>query len=161
MNVCAIVLSSSYYALHANALQIIAFARQISAPLSIESGLESRLPAPLSPGGRTCAKSYTVIMGSIESVSAAPSACSSVSFTLNGFPVSVADASPGVSLNQWLRSQPGLTGTKRMCGEGGCGACVVAASLSHHGDGERSVAINSVRIINSNPKPECNVRYQY
>lgn len=53
----------------------------------------------------------------------------SVSFTLNGAPVNVDGVSPSLTLNSWLRSQPGLTGTKKMCGEGGCGCCVVAVSL--------------------------------
>ncbi len=72
----------------------------------------------------------------------------SVSFTLNGHPVCVSDVSPSVSLNEWLRAQPGLTGTKRMCGEGGCGACVVSVSLpsDHHSNDDREtvIAVNSV-----------------
>lgn len=64
-----------------------------------------------------------------------------VSFKLNGFPVLVKNASPLLSLCDWLHSQPGLRGTKRMCGEGGCGSCVVTA-VNTQGE---PFAINSVR----------------
>ena len=57
-----------------------------------------------------------------------PVAKTAVSFELNGEAVVVKDASPLLSLNDWLRSQPGLAGTKRMCEEGGCGCCVVAVA---------------------------------
>lgn len=70
----------------------------------------------------------------------------SVSFTLNGEPVVVQDPSPSLSLNTWLRSLPGMTGTKRMCGEGGCGCCVVAVSITSPVTQEEiTFAINSVR----------------
>jgi xanthine dehydrogenase/oxidase len=68
----------------------------------------------------------------------------SVSFTLNGAPVDVQGVTPSITLNDWLRSQPGLTGTKKMCGEGGCGCCVVAVSLqSPVTQQETTFAINS------------------
>lgn len=57
-----------------------------------------------------------------------PAAKTAVSFKLNGETVQVEDASPLLTLNDWLRSQPGLTGTKRMCEEGGCGCCVVTVA---------------------------------
>ena len=70
----------------------------------------------------------------------------SVSFVLNGKVVVVEDASPNLSLNEWIRCQPGLTGTKRMCGEGGCGCCVVAATfMDPLTQKETTLAINSVR----------------
>ena len=70
----------------------------------------------------------------------------SVSFTLNGAPVEVQGVSPSLTLNAWLRTQPGLTGTKKMCGEGGCGCCVVAVSLqSPVTKQDATFAINSVR----------------
>ena len=70
----------------------------------------------------------------------------SVSFTLNGASVDVQGVSPSLTLNEWLRSQPGLTGTKKMCGEGGCGCCVVAASLqSPIMQEETTFAINSIK----------------
>lgn len=69
----------------------------------------------------------------------------SVSFKLNGTSVEVQGVSPSITLNSWLRTQPGMSGTKRMCGEGGCGCCVVAASLINPvTQKETVIAINSV-----------------
>lgn len=69
----------------------------------------------------------------------------SVSFTLNGEPVVVQAPSPFLTLNEWIRAQPGLTGTKRMCGEGGCGCCVVAVTkLDPVILQETTTALNSV-----------------
>lgn len=90
----------------------------------------------------------------------------SVSFTLNGAPVNVDGVSPSLTLNSWLRSQPGLTGTKKMCGEGGCGCCVVAVSLQSPDwwpssarltEQEVTFAINSVRnyLISCNLSDVC------
>ena len=85
-----------------------------------------------------------------------PAPLTSLSFTLNGRPVEIAGASPLLSLNDWLRVQPGLTGTKKMCSEGGCGCCVVAvskASLAQENNHEvldsagSSIAINSVSYL--------------
>ena len=82
-----------------------------------------------------------------------PAPLTSLSFTLNGRLVEVAGASPLLTLNDWLRVQPGLTGTKKMCSEGGCGCCVVAvskASIAQENDyevldgAESSIAVNSV-----------------
>ena len=68
-----------------------------------------------------------------------------VSFTLNGEAIVVENASPYLSLNDWLRSQPGFSGTKKMCGEGGCGCCVVTVTRLDPGALEEStIAINSV-----------------
>ena len=72
----------------------------------------------------------------------------SVSFTLNGEAVVVDNCSPYLSLNDWLRSQPGLSGTKKMCGEGGCGCCVVTVNRLDPGALEEStISINSVSFI--------------
>ncbi len=71
----------------------------------------------------------------------------SVSFTLNGEAVTVEGASVQTRLLSWLREQPGLTGTKLMCGEGGCGCCVVAATRADPVSGkDTTIAINSVCI---------------
>lgn len=78
----------------------------------------------------------------------------SVSFTLNGEEVTVEGASTLLSLNDWLRIQPGLSGTKKMCSEGGCGCCVVTAQAPLPAKDETSrdckqastIAINSVRL---------------
>ncbi|GAA6006159.1 hypothetical protein JCM10207_000545 [Rhodosporidiobolus poonsookiae] len=54
-------------------------------------------------------------------------ASSALVFWLNGTKCSL-DAStvdPDTSLLAFIRSQPGLTGTKQGCNEGGCGACTV------------------------------------
>ena len=87
----------------------------------------------------------TVSEDAVENATAAPPAKTSVSFVLNGKAVVVEDASPNLSLNEWIRCQPGLTGTKRMCGEGGCGCCVVAATfMDPLTQKETTLAINSV-----------------
>lgn len=82
-----------------------------------------------------------------------PAAKNNVSFELNGEAVIVQDASPMLSLNDWLRIQPGLAGTKRMCDEGGCGCCVVAVATSSSQLDDSwdfvlsdTIAINSVSI---------------
>jgi xanthine dehydrogenase/oxidase len=49
-----------------------------------------------------------------------------VVFSVNGVPYSLDDVDPVVTLSEWLKEQAGLKGTKFMCREGGCGACVVA-----------------------------------
>jgi aerobic-type carbon monoxide dehydrogenase small subunit (CoxS/CutS family) len=45
-----------------------------------------------------------------------------VGFTLNGLAI---EAEGGRSLLSYLRDEAGLTGAKRACGEGACGACSV------------------------------------
>ena len=70
---------------------------------------------------------------------------SSVSFRINGTSVTVNNVNPLLTLNGWLRAQPGLAGTKKMCGEGGCGCCVVAATrVNPATQKEATIAINSV-----------------
>jgi xanthine dehydrogenase/oxidase len=51
---------------------------------------------------------------------------STLSFTLNGEAVTIENPDPTTLLIDYLRSpQVGLTGTKLVCGEGGCGSCTV------------------------------------
>ena len=59
--------------------------------------------------------------------------------------IPVENVNPLLTLNEWLRSQTGLTGTKRMCAEGGCGCCVVAATrVDPVTQKETTIAVNSV-----------------
>ncbi|XP_032242989.2 xanthine dehydrogenase/oxidase-like [Nematostella vectensis] len=51
-----------------------------------------------------------------------------VSFSLNGVKYTVMNPDALMSLNEWIRSQPHLTGTKVMCREGGCGCCTVVVT---------------------------------
>ena len=69
-----------------------------------------------------------------------------ISFVLNNEQVTITGADPNVSLNEWIRSQPRLSGTKRMCGEGGCGCCVVTGVWKDPASGDQIIAaLNSVR----------------
>lgn len=75
-----------------------------------------------------------------------------VSFFLNDEQVQLTNASPHLTLLEWLRAQPGLTGTKKMCGEGGCGCCVVSATRKDPSTGKPfTIAINSVRFALVHP----------
>jgi len=47
---------------------------------------------------------------------------------------------PLLTLNAWIRSQSGLTGTKFMCYEGGCGSCIVTLEKPK----DHFMAVNSV-----------------
>ena len=70
-----------------------------------------------------------------------------LSFVLNGEQVVLNGVDANVTLNEWIRSQNGLTGTKKMCGEGGCGCCVVAVKKTHPVTQEPIITgINSVRF---------------
>lgn len=50
-----------------------------------------------------------------------------LTFFLNGKEVKVSNPDPTMTLLEYIRKQ-GLTGTKLVCGEGGCGACTVMVS---------------------------------
>eukprot|EP00039_Didymoeca_costata_P013650 m.211254 g.211254 ORF g.211254 m.211254 type:complete len:1324 (+) comp15833_c0_seq4:23-3994(+) len=75
-------------------------------------------------------------------------ASSALSFTLNGVPVNIDNPDPKMSLNEYIREVALLTGTKRSCQEGGCGACVVMMTPP----GGSPVAVNSCL------KPVCSVQ---
>ncbi|XP_055348665.1 uncharacterized protein LOC129595632 [Paramacrobiotus metropolitanus] len=53
---------------------------------------------------------------------------SSVTVVINGKKYNVPTTYSDVSLNDYLRDHLGLTGTKVMCREGGCGVCIVHAA---------------------------------
>ena len=56
----------------------------------------------------------------------------------------MADPDPGMSLQTWLRGVAQMTDVKRMCTQGGCGACLVVVSRVNPGTGrEEHVAVNS------------------
>ena len=72
-----------------------------------------------------------------------------VTFTLNGGNVQVSNGNPHWTLNEWIRSQYGLSGTKLMCGEGGCGCCVVSVSRKDPtSEKDTTISINSVSCAN-------------
>ncbi len=70
-----------------------------------------------------------------------------LSFFLNGERVVLKHADPTTRLVDYLRSTPvGLTGTKKSCGEGGCGACTVMLSCyDGRTDAVVHKAVNSCR----------------
>ncbi|KAJ8952859.1 hypothetical protein NQ314_007465 [Rhamnusium bicolor] len=53
------------------------------------------------------------------------------------------DVSPGTTLNSYLRETLHLTGTKKMCYEGGCGSCIVTVEETID-NVTRIFAVNSV-----------------
>ncbi|XP_001864335.2 xanthine dehydrogenase [Culex quinquefasciatus] len=70
----------------------------------------------------------------------------SVNFTINGkiFSIHATTVPIDTSLNSFIRNHAHLSGTKFMCMEGGCGACVVNISGLHPVSGEvYSRAVNS------------------
>ena len=74
-----------------------------------------------------------------------------VSFTLNGHDVQLSGVDTNTTLNEWMRSELGLSGTKKMCGEGGCGCCVVSVLRKDPTTGkDTTMAINSVSIQSNN-----------
>src|SRR3954470_11965852 len=83
----------------------------------------------------------------------AMSTSGSVSFFLNGEQVTVADPSPELLLIDYLRSpEVALTGAKKGCGQGGCGACTVILSRWEESSGQIAH-----RAINSCLRPVCSL----
>eukprot|EP00118_Oscarella_pearsei_P019814 m.212666 g.212666 ORF g.212666 m.212666 type:complete len:316 (+) comp39776_c1_seq7:68-1015(+) len=52
----------------------------------------------------------------------------STNFLFNGCRREIICSDPRLSLYEWIRRQPDAKGTKSMCCEGGCGACVVSVT---------------------------------
>ena len=72
-----------------------------------------------------------------------------MSFPLQNFiSVKCGEVSPTMSLARYLREKLSLTGIKIMCGQAGCGACVVTAYVpkSNSEKGYEAISINSVRF---------------
>ncbi|XP_028031989.1 indole-3-acetaldehyde oxidase-like isoform X3 [Bombyx mandarina] len=72
-----------------------------------------------------------------------------INFTINGeqYSLSGADVSPVTSLNDYIRHHLQLHGTKAMCHEGGCGACVVSVQRTHPTTKkEETLAVNSCLV---------------
>ncbi|PRP80730.1 hypothetical protein PROFUN_11470 [Planoprotostelium fungivorum] len=72
-----------------------------------------------------------------------------VKFTINGQPHTLTQPDPYTTLNEYIRSV-GLTGTKKSCGEGGCGVCTVVVRKKDASTGQTVTA-----SINSCLKPVC------
>lgn len=76
-----------------------------------------------------------------------------ISFHLNGEPVTLENPPPDLLLIDYLRSPDvGLTGAKKGCGQGGCGACTVILSTRDADTGEYTH-----RSINSCLRPVCSL----
>lgn len=87
------------------------------------------------------------------SASAAKPYARDLVFFINNQRVEIADPDPKVLLVDYLRSPDvGLTGTKKSCGQGGCGSCTVMLSSYDEATGE---VIN--RSINSCLRPICSL----
>ncbi|XP_063828787.1 uncharacterized protein LOC135078132 [Ostrinia nubilalis] len=70
-----------------------------------------------------------------------------VTFAVNGVKCSVgSELDSDVSLNDYVREYLNLRGTKYMCKEGGCGACVVAVTAPDHDGHNRTFSVNSCLV---------------
>jgi xanthine dehydrogenase/oxidase len=90
--------------------------------------------------------------GQVQSTPAGSAPVTQVNFTLNGNPVVIQNPDPNMSLNEYIRSLPGYTGTKLTCGEGGCGACTVTAQTF-----DATLNTNVTISLNSCLRPLCSV----
>lgn len=55
---------------------------------------------------------------------------------------------PDFSLNEYIRNVADLRGTKAMCHEGGCGACIVAVKAASPTNNEmKTFSVNSVSVM--------------
>ncbi|KAL4715641.1 hypothetical protein ACJJTC_006220 [Scirpophaga incertulas] len=68
-------------------------------------------------------------------------------FSVNGVQCSVGpEVDSDVSLNDYIRETLHLSGTKYMCKEGGCGACIVAVTTTDHNGHKRTFSANSCLV---------------
>ncbi|XP_075216126.1 xanthine dehydrogenase-like [Lycorma delicatula] len=67
-------------------------------------------------------------------------------FTINGKTYTVSDLPVDTSLNTFIREYAHLRGTKFMCREGGCGACIVSATAKLPDGTTSTFAVNSCLI---------------
>ena len=71
-----------------------------------------------------------------------------ISFDFIFFSVDTANLSASTSLLSYLRNTLRLTGTKAMCYQAGCGACMVTATFMDPSTNEiKTRAVNAVRIF--------------
>ncbi|XP_015777058.1 PREDICTED: indole-3-acetaldehyde oxidase-like [Acropora digitifera] len=85
-----------------------------------------------------------------------PSPVSEITFNVNGTPYIVSNPDPDASLNEWIRNQPGLQGTKVMCHEGGCGCCVVSLTQMDPSSSELvTKSVNSSQVEVRGLKQPC------
>src|SRR4051812_26196829 len=74
-------------------------------------------------------------------------------FFINNDRIQISDPDPAILLVDYLRSpEVGLMGTKKSCGQGGCGACTVLLSSY---DATAGKVVN--RSINSCLRPICSL----
>ncbi|XP_039301007.1 indole-3-acetaldehyde oxidase-like [Nilaparvata lugens] len=71
-----------------------------------------------------------------------------VAFKINGKEYRASGLPIYITLNTFIRDHANLKGTKYMCEEGGCGACIVAATIPNPQTGKSTtIAVNSVSSV--------------
>ncbi|XP_063364889.1 uncharacterized protein LOC134653456 [Cydia amplana] len=71
-----------------------------------------------------------------------------IEFTVNGRKCSVDESTPrDTSLNAYLRYILALPGTKAMCHEGGCGACIVSVRACRASGATETFSVNSCLVL--------------